>query len=383
MPRARLPILQNSIVNPIYHTTSYFFADSKQVERYHKGLEKVGRYGRYDNPSWLEAELELASLDSAEEALLFPSGMNAIATLLLTFLRTGDRVLYSGAGYRNIRNLCSSFLSRYNIHAVALPLDTPEGFRASFTKAYTPGTRVVLLECPSNPHLYIPDISFVKSQLHSDALLVIDSTLASPVNFQPIAVGADLVVHSCGKYIAGHSDVMAGSVAGPGKLIEEVRASRNILGGIPDPHAAFLLSRSMHSLRLRMEYLNKAGLELAEFLAKEPKVARVFYTGLPGHPHASLAKKYFRGHGAVVAFELRGNRRTASQFVDLLRVPFMATHFGGPYSHVEQCSLFTYYKDTAAERKALGISDTLIRLSVGFEPVSKIVADLRQAFRAI
>ena len=138
----------------------------------------------------------------------------------------------------------------------------------------------------------------------------------------------------------------------------------------------------MHSLKLRMQYLNWAGSRVAEFLSMERKVGRVFYTGLATHPHAELAQQFFRGHGALIAFELRGTSRTASRFVDSLRIPFMATHFGGPYSLVEQCSVFTYYKETVAERKRLGVSDTLIRLSLGFEPINEIIADLRKAFRS-
>lgn len=383
MPRTRPFNFVNSVVNPTYHSVPYFFRDSQQVKRYHRGQEKLGRYGRYDNPSWLEVESELARLDRTEEALLFPSGMNAISTILLTFLGAGDRCLYTGRGYRNILNLCSAFLPRFGIEATSLPIDTPARFELAFTKAYTAHTRIVFLECPSNPHLYIPDISFVKSKVHSKTLIVVDSTLASPINFQPIDFGADLVVHSCGKYIAGHSDIMAGSVAGSHSLINQIRLSRNILGGIPDPHTATLLMRSIHSLKLRMQYLNKTGLAVAELLNSEPKVKRVFYTGLPTHSHAGLAKRYLRGHGALVAFELHGTGRTASRFVDSLQVPFMATHFGGPYSHVEQCSLFTYYNETAAERKRLGISDTLIRLCLGFEGFSRVANDLKRAFRSI
>jgi cystathionine gamma-synthase len=383
MPRTRPPIFKNSVVLPIYHTASYFFSNSKQVRKYQEGREKAGRYGRYDNPSWLEVESELAALDRADQALLFPSGMNAIATILLTFLRAGDRCLYTGRGYRNIRNLCSSFLPRYGIEAVSVPVDTPTRFRSAFAKAYTANTRIVFLECPSNPHLYVPDILFVKSQVRANTLIVVDSTLASPINLQPITLGADLVVHSCGKYIAGHADIMAGSVAGSSGLIEQVRVSRNVLGGIPDPHTAFLLRRSMHSLELRMQYLNEAGARVARILQAEPKVARVFYPGLTTHPHAHLAREFFHGHGSVLAFELRGSSRGAMRFVDSLQIPFMATHFGGPYSHVEQCSFFTYYKETVAERKRLGVSDNLIRLSLGFEPIAKIIADLRRAFRLV
>jgi len=199
MPRTRSLFFENSVIQPIYHSASFFFSNSKQVENYHKGLEKLGRYGRYDNPSWLEVESELALLDQADQALLFPSGMNAISTILLTFLQSGDQCIYTGKGYRNIRNLCSAVLPRYGITTVSVPLDTPGSFRQAFTKAYNPKTRIVLLECPSNPHLYVPDILFVKSQVRGNTLIVVDSTLASPINLKPVTLGADLVVHSCGK----------------------------------------------------------------------------------------------------------------------------------------------------------------------------------------
>jgi cystathionine gamma-synthase len=383
MPNRRRTDYTNSVVEPIFQTATYFFEDTDEVVRYHNAVASVGRYGRYDNPSWLGVERKLAELDGYDEALLFPSGMNAIITTILAFAKQGDRIIFTRLGYRNIAGFCTQVLAKMGVRAVALSQADSDAYDRAFDQAYTPDTKIVLVEAPSNPHLYLVDLERLRERISPSTLLVVDSTFSTPINFQPKQFGADLVIHSCTKYIGGHADIMAGSAAGSSELIAAIRNYRNILGGIPDPHSAFLLNRSLATLRVRMSHLNDSGQRVAEYLESHPRVRRVFYSGLDSHPHAALARNYLNGHGAVVSFEIDGSREDATRFVDALRVPFMGTNFGSQHSMVEQCSVFTYYHQSPREREELGITDSLIRLSVGLEDVESLIEDMEQAFHLL
>lgn len=373
----------NSVVSPIHTAATYYFENTKQVIRYHNKKEKVGRYGRYDNPNWLEVEEKLAKLDLCEDALIFPSGMSAIATTLMSLSEKRKRIIYTGKGYRNIRNLCGNILAKFGVDPVSLSPANSEKFIADFKKYYNDDTGIVFLEIPSNPHLYLVDLEKIKKIINESTLLIVDSTFSSPINFQPIKWGADLIIHSCGKYIGGHADLMAGSVAGKKETIEKIRNYRNVLGSIADSHSAYLLNRSIATLGMRIEYLNKAGLKLARFLENHPKIKKVFYSGLPSYPNCNLAEKYLSGHGGVVTFELRTSKSKTAKFVDLLKIPYMGTNFGSCHSMVEQCSIFTYYNETKEIRDDLGISDTLIRYSIGFESIDDIINDISETLNKI
>lgn len=370
----------NSVVSPVYNTATYHFKDTAEVIRYHEKEIDLGRYGRYDNPTWLEPEVTLAQLDGYAAALLFRSGMSAITTAVFGLVQQGDRILFSGNAYRNTYKYFCQVLPRYGIEAVPLPSADSAQFLAEFDRHYTPNTRLVFVEAPSNPHLYLIDIAAVRRRLHSDTVFMVDSTFSSPTNFQPRHFGAHLVVHSCSKYLGGHADLIAGSIAGSRELIEMIRGFRNVLGTVVDPNSAFLLNRSLATLTMRMDYVNQAGMELARYLEAHPLVSRVFYTGLPSHPHYHLGEQYLHGHGGVISFELHTSKAGATRFVDALQVPYIGSNFGSQHSMVEQCSIFTYYHQTEAERRKMGISDTLIRFSLGFEPLAEIIADFEQAF---
>ena len=210
--------------------------------------------------------------------------------------------------------------------------------------------------------------------------MIVDPTFASPINFHPKEYGIDLVIHSCSKYIGGHADLIAGSVSGSKELIETIRNFRNIMGTVIDPNSAFLLNRSLATLSMRMSYINQATQTLAEYLEQHPKVSRVFYTGLPTHPYYDLGQKYLKGHGGVISFEIEGSKTDTTKFIDSLKIPYIGSNFGSQHSMIEQCSIFTYYHQSESERQTLGISDTLIRFCLGFEPVEDIIADFENAF---
>lgn len=369
----------NAVVGPIYQNAVFHFADSEQVIAYHEGRFDAGRYGRYDNPSWLEVERTLAQLDESEEALVFPSGMNAIAMLALTFLRRGDQIIFTELGYRNIRRLFTDVLEPFGIDAVGINQSDIDSFNEAFVAACSDRTRMVYIEMPSNPHLYLVDLDEIVRAVSPSTLLVVDSTFATPVNFKPRRFGADLVVHSATKYLGGHADLMAGSVSGSGSLISELRSRRDVVGSIVSPQTAFLLNRSLATLPVRMAHLNASGQSIAEYLSGHPRVKSVFYTGLQTHPHGQLAQRYLTGHGSVVSFELDASYEDTSQFVDALRLPLMGTNFGSQHSMVEQVALFSYFKQSPEERAALGISDSLVRLSLGLDDVGAMIADIDQA----
>ncbi|NER03597.1 MAG: aminotransferase class I/II-fold pyridoxal phosphate-dependent enzyme [Okeania sp. SIO3C4] len=369
----------NSCLTPIYQNAAYFFENTEQVIKYHEDEVSLGRYGRYDNPNWSEFESKMAALDNYESALMFSSGMNAIVTTVCSFIEQNDLLIYTGKCYRKIRNFFNQVLPKWGVKTI--PIDPTNN--DDFLQKYQSNAKILFVEMPSNPHLYLVDLAKIKSEISPNTLLIVDSTLSTPYNFQPQKFGADLTIHSCSKYIGGHGDVLAGSVAGPRELIEQIRSYRNIMGGIADPHTAFLLNRSLDTLEIRMRHFNEAGMKIAKYLQQHPQVKKVFYTGLESHPHYSLAQKYLTGHGGVVSFELDADREATSKFVDALQVPFMGTNFGSSHAMVEQCSVFTYYHLSPAEKQELEISDSLVRLSIGYEDSDLAIKDLDKALKAI
>ncbi|MDY7003434.1 MAG: aminotransferase class I/II-fold pyridoxal phosphate-dependent enzyme [Cyanobacteriota bacterium] len=369
----------NSCITPIYQNAAYFFESTEQVIKYHEDEVSLGRYGRYDNPNWLEFESKMAALDNYESALMFSSGMNAIVTTVCSFIEQNDLLIYTGKCYRKIRKFFDLVLPKWGVKTIPIdPTDSDD-----FLQKYQSNAKILFVEMPSNPHLYLVDLARIKSEISPDTLLIVDSTLSTPYNFQPQRFGADLTIHSCSKYIGGHGDILAGSVAGSQELIEQIRSYRNVMGGIADPHTAFLLNRSLDTLEIRMRHFNAAGMKIAKYLQQHPQVKKVFYTGLESHPHYSLGKKYLTGHGGVVSFELDANTEATSEFVDALQVPFMGTNFGSSHAMVEQCSVFTYYHLSPAEKQEIGITDSLVRLSIGYEDSDLAIEDIDKALKAI
>ena len=370
----------NSITRPLYLSASYFYRDTDEVIATHEGQTSLGRYGRYSNPTWTAVEERLAELDGAEAALVLTTGMTAIATATLALLPTGGRLLYGTPCYRNAKLFFSEMLPKFGIETHGLDISDPERFAGALADCVDRGPPdAIFLETPSNPHLYLADLKRIRGLIPDACLLIADSTLATPCNMQPLAHGADLVVHSLTKYLSGHGDVMGGAVSGRQDLIDAVRAYRNVLGGILDPQAAFLVNRSLDTLRMRMDAVNRSGAEVAAHLQRAPGVARVYHTSLSQHPHAALAERYLSGHGGVVSFEIDGSAEDTTAFVEALELPYMGSNFGAPTSLVEQVAVFSYYRSSPEDRRQLGLSDQLVRLSLGYEPVKDLIADLDQA----
>ncbi|MEM1170012.1 MAG: PLP-dependent transferase [Cyanobacteria bacterium P01_H01_bin.35] len=370
----------NSILTPIYQNTAYFYDDHESyVKALHEGSIAKGRYGRYHNPNWEEVEERLAQLDEAEDCLIFPSGMSAIYSTLMTFAQPQGYFATTCYLYKNTRRVFEN-LEKIKLKTLVFDNVDLSQFMVALEQA-SPEINLLFLELPSNPHLYLADIEKIKQFLAPDTLLVVDSTLASPYNFKPCLWGADLVIHSCTKYLNGHADVILGSIAGKKEAIDKIRNFRNITGVIPSVRDVFTLSQHLKTFRLRMEYLNAAGKKLTEFLNSHPLVSKVYYLGLDSHPHRELAQKYFtNGYGGVVTFELKLSKNETSEFIDNLKIPYIASNFGSAETYIEQLAPFTYYYLSEEDRELLKITDSLIRLSIGFnDPIDSLIEDLNSS----
>ena len=360
---------------PIYTTTTFKFSSTADVLDVVEGRKTGALYTRYGlNPTIQSLETKLAALEGAEAALAFTSGMAAEAATFLALGRAG--IVCIGDAYGGTLELIGTQLPQLGLPTHLIPgqeLDRLDGLLAA-------GARLVFLETPSNPTLEIFDLAAIAARVHAhEALLVVDSTFASPVNQQPLALGADLVVHSATKYLGGHSDLTAGALMGSKALIEAVWPWRKNLGSTPAPETAALLARSLRSLVVRVRAQNASAQAIAEAMAAHPRVARVLYPGLPAHPGHALAARQMSGFGGMLTLEIAGDGAAASTVADRLRLFALAPSLGGVESLVTQPCTTTHHGLTPAERAQRGIADSLLRLSVGLEDRDDLIADLVQA----
>jgi cystathionine gamma-synthase len=370
----------DSVPMPIVQTATYTFADSAELARYTRGEHPNpdrGEYGRYGNPTVRAVELRLAALEGTEDAVLFASGMAAVTTSLFALLKSGQHIVLFQDCYRRTLEFVKDVLARFGVAHTLLPA----GDVAALPDALRPETRLVLSESPTNPYLSCIDLERVAAACRTRRTVksMIDATLATPVNCRPATFGVDLVVHSATKYLAGHNDVMAGVVCGPAGLVAIIRDLRGVLGGVCDPHAAFLVGRGIKTLALRLERQNATALAVAEWLERHPNVERVFYPGLASHSTHSVARAQMRGFGGLVSFVVRGGLTAASRVVDGSKLARIAASFGGVETLIEQPAVMSYYEMTSEQREAIGIADGLIRLSVGIEDAGDVIADLEAA----
>jgi cystathionine gamma-synthase len=366
----------NAITTPIFQTATYVFRDTAELVDYMSGNTQREEYGRYGNPTLRVAEEKCAALEGAEAGLGFASGMAAITTTLFAVLSQGQHVIMTDDCYRRTRQFCRGMLGKFGVDVSIVET----GDYAALEAAVTPRTRVLISESPTNPYMKVVDLDRLADIARRHRLLtIIDSTFATPVNQQPIAHGIDLVLHSATKYLSGHNDVLGGVIVGRHETIEAIRECQGVLGGILDPHAAYLLIRGLKTLPLRVAHQNASALRIAEMLAGHPRVERVHYCGLPSHPGHEIARRQMSGFGGVVSFEIKGDLDTTSRVVDAVEIPQIAPSLGGVETLIEQPSLMSFFELTTEERLAIGIKDNLIRLSVGLEDPDDLIADLRQA----
>jgi len=375
----------DSITTPIFQTSTFVFRSLAEGVRYaqlrSKGKATRFEYGRYGSPTQRDAERKIAELEGAEAALVFASGMAAVSTALLALVSQGEHIVCGDEVYKRTRDFCEVALPRFGIETTFVPSTDLRALK----KALRPNTAAVFLECPTNPRLFVPDLARAARLVHENcaACLLVDNTFATPINLRPLELGADLVLHSVTKYLAGHNDILGGAVAGPKQLVANIFELEKALGGIMDAHCAYLLIRGLKTLDVRVRKQNENGLAVARFLTRRRKVKTVYYPGLPTHPGYRRARRQMSGFGGVVSFELRGDLKAVGRFMDALTIPYLGPSLGGVESLAYHPASLTFNELSPKERAELGISDQLIRLSCGIEDADDLIADLKQALKKV
>jgi len=369
-----------AVAAPIYETSVFAFTSTQQL--IDAVSEKTGRdvYTRWSNPTVTMAERKISELEGTEDCAVFSSGMAAISTAIINLVSPGDHIVSTRDLYGGTVELLSNLLARFGVQTTFVEATDMDEIES----AVRDNTRLFFMESPTNPTLKLVDLSkVVETAKKNGAKVLVDNTFATPYNQQPLRLGCSVVLHSATKYLAGHNDVTAGAAAGPKELIEPMKKLRRILGGVLDPHAAWLMLRGMKTLALRMERHNQNGQKIAEYLQSHPKVERVYYPGLSTHPQHSLAKRQMKGFGGVLSFELKGDLNHAVRFVDSLKLALIGASLGGTETLISQPSTASHYFMNPEERRKAGIADSLIRLSLGIEDADDVISDLAQAFEKV
>jgi len=365
----RTPRIDGAVTMPIFQSAMFEYAGETS---YHDL-----KYIRLNNtPTHVALHAKLAAIEGAEAALVTSSGMAAISTTLLTVLAPGDHLLAQDCVYGGTHDLLTRELTALGIQVDFIDADAAESWHAKLR----PTTRAIYVESLTNPLLQVGDLDGVVRFARAHGLVaLVDNTFATPVNFRPLTRGFDLVLHSATKYLNGHSDLVAGVVAGSASWIERITHRLNHLGGSLDPHACFLLDRGLKTLVLRVRHQNQSAQIVAERLERHPAVACVNYAGLRTHARHERAKSLFSGFSGMLSFELHGGAAAAERFMSETTLPIIAPSLGGPETLLTRPASTSHAGLSPAERRRAGISDGLIRMSVGLESPEEIVEDLVQA----
>jgi cystathionine beta-lyase/cystathionine gamma-synthase len=362
---------------PICRTSTFTFSSTAEMKRWAEGKSKAYIYTRYGNPSLAIVEGKIAALEGADRAVVTASGMAAISHALLSALQSGDEVISTAQVYGGTYRLMRDVFPKMGITVHQVETDL-----AGIETLVTPRTKVLYVETPTNPTVRLVDlqkaIAFAKRR---GLVSIIDNTFATPVLQQPLAMGFDMVVHSATKGLAGHSDVIAGVVAGSAQWMERIQQMVIYLGGSMDPEAAFLLNRGIKTLALRVKRQGENAMVVAKFLERHPKVARVHYPGLASHPDHKLAKRQMRGFGSMLAFDLKGGLAAARKFCDGVRLFLLAASLGGVESLVVLPAYTSHYNMSPGELAKAHVTPGTVRVSMGIEDAQDLIEDLRQALR--
>ena len=363
------PRLAGSIITPIFQSTVF---EAGGEAGYHDI-----KYIRLNNlPNHEVLHGKLAALENAEAAIVTASGMAAISATLLTVLRAGDHLLVQDCLYGGTHNLITDDFDSFGISYDFINADDPSSWEGTLR----PSTRAIYVEAMTNPLLQVGDLTAVVDFAKSHKLVsLIDNTFPSPVNFRPIDCGFDLSLHSGTKYLNGHSDLVAGAVIGRADLVEQIRQKLNHLGGALDPHACFLLERGLKTLALRVARQGESALSLARFLSDHRAVSLVNYAGLPSHPRYERARALFDGFGGVLSFELRGGTDAAERLITRITLAACAPSLGGVESLITRPVTTSHSGMSRADRERLGITDGLVRVSVGIEAIEDLIDDFAHA----
>jgi cystathionine beta-lyase/cystathionine gamma-synthase len=366
------PRIQGAVSMPIFQSANFEYDGEAD---YHSL-----KYIRLNNtPNHVALHQKLAALENAEAALVTASGMAAISTTLLTILAVGDHLLAQDCLYGGTHDFITKDFAAFGIECDFINADDPD----SWKRKLRPTTKAIYVETMTNPLLQVADLRAVVEFARAHRLVsLIDNTFASPVNFRPPEWGFDLSLHSCTKYLNGHSDIVAGAIIGRADLIEKVKRRLDHLGGSLDPHAAFLLHRGMKTLAVRVRYQNESARKIARFLEDHPAVARVHHPGLESHPRHRRACELFDGFGGMLSVELKGGVEAAERFMRHTTLPIQAPSLGGVETLITRPAITSHSGMSPEDRQHLGISDSLIRVSVGIEAAEEIVEDFGRALAA-
>jgi len=362
---------------PIYQTSTFEVVDNEEQLRV---TPTDHFYTRYGNPTHTVAETAIAELEGTDAALLFSSGMAAITTSILTLVKSGDHIVAQRDIYGGVTKFLSHWLPRMGVETTFVDTNDLE----QHERAIKPNTKLIHVESPTNPMVRIVDLEKISALARKHNLLTtIDSTFSTPINCRPAEWGIDLILHSGTKYFGGHADIICGVATGRRDLIDSIHDLRTTLGCCLDPHAAFLLRRGIKTLAVRVERQNQSALRIAEFLSQHPRVTRVHYPMLKTHPQYQLAKKQMAGAGGVLSFEVAGSGADACRVSEALNLFTLAPSLGGVESLVSIPVLTSHAMIAPEARRKMGVTDQMIRLSVGIENVDDLIADLERGLAVL
>ncbi|MHB9304532.1 methionine gamma-lyase [Fusobacterium polymorphum] len=375
--------LYGTLAMPIYQTSTFIFDSAEQGGR-RFALEEAGYiYTRLGNPTTTVLENKIAALEEGEAAVATSSGMGAISSTLWTVLKAGDHVVTDKTLYGCTFALMCHGLTRFGIEVTFVDTSNLDEVKNAMKK----NTRVVYLETPANPNLKIVDLEALSKLAHTNpnTLVIVDNTFATPYMQKPLKLGADIVVHSVTKYINGHGDVIAGLVITNKELADQIRfvGLKDMTGAVLGPQDAYYIIRGMKTFEIRMERHCKNAKKVVEFLNKHPKIERVYYPGLETHPGHEIAKKQMKDFGAMISFELKGGFEAGKTLLNNLKLCSLAVSLGDTETLIQHPASMTHSPYTKEEREAAGITDGLVRLSVGLENIEDIIADLEQGLEKI
>jgi len=365
---------------PIFYSAAYGYADVDEWLDVALGRRPGHIYSRNTNPTVAAFEEKLRLLEGAEAATAFSTGMAAVSGVLFGLLKPGDRVVSVKDTYGGTNRVFLEFLPRFGVEVRLCETTDHDQIEAEVAK----GCTLLYLESPTNPTLKVLDIArLAAAGRAAGATVVVDNTFATPVNQNPLALGADLVLHSATKYLGGHADVLGGAVCGAKRLVARIFHFREITGAALDPMAAWLLVRSMKTLALRVERQNANALRVARWLAGHPKVTAVYYPGLESHPQHDVARRQMRGFGGMLSFALEGGFEAVKRFLPHLRLAHRAANLGAVETVAGPPATTSHVECTPEERAAMGIPEGLVRYSVGIEDAGDLIADLEQALAQV
>ena len=374
------PPLHGPLTTPIVQSATFAFESSAEMRRYLAGDEELYLYTRYENPTLRELESRLAALEEGEAAVVFASGMAASTTGILSTVKAGDEVLASASLYGGVTRLVRDILPNLGIQTRIVP--TADLLRLSTVASDR--SRLLLLESPTNPAVEILDLRTIIAAAHDRGMAVmVDNTFASPILQQPICLGADIVMHSLTKALAGHGDLIGGALVGSKERIEKARALLKVLGGCMDPHPAFLAVRGLKTLHLRVHRQCENAMALALHLHDHPKIKTVLYPGLPSHPGHEVARLQMSGFGGIVSIVLKGGLAAAERFYDGLQLMARAASLGGVETLVSLPVHTSHYGYTAEQLRTAGVDPGTVRVALGVEDAADLLEDVDRALTAV